>query len=659
MATSYAGSGEICQRVRDNHDRHMPVWGPYYRAMREERDFLAGDRYEDDNGSYRKDRRLTQIRGQEIADTIRHVVARTLERPRSIEARPIDRVDDADAAEIAAALLEWEITNPWKMFEDVLEEAVTAARESRLGVIWADYDPDLDEVLYRYADGMRFMWDPRYHPHHPKAPFLLEELRVTPEEVEERYGVKVKPDADAFNSSGTIRLGTPLLRGAGGQMLPDLKRNYDDGLSTIWKCWYKNDRTPGGERETPEGQRALEPGSRYMTCLGGCGYRTPPQDRLRNGARPVRLPRMLERGCPVCSGDLERIDAKQQVETVLRYPKGKRLVVMAPFQRIESADGADAPIYDGGWPLAGLRSFPGCFVTCGKRPGMPLGPSDTYRMWDEQVASDQLATLGLQRVFQHQNYWIMPAVGINDAQGFRFEFRDDQYNVMYRDAAQTEFGPLDVQQVSGIGLDPAFGLVSQLIDNKLTRYRGVQDFDLTPQNSKDIAASTVAQLTQLADVQIEQFKREVKREVSRFAGVVWDMLRETVTAQKLSRLRIEGVDRVVALAGDDMPGYDFVIEDTPDFTGVDEQKSKALGAMMTAASQASQLGLDPQQVVSLYAELNNLPRSVVRKFQAVMQQAKDKAEAKSQGGADAGGIPPEVLDQLGAGAQAQMPQQAA
>lgn len=626
-----------CQAVRDLHDQHIPIWGSYREAMEQERAFLAGDRFEDDNGAYQRDKRLIQIRGEEIADTIRHIVADATSRHRSIEARPIDMQDDKQAAEVASSLLEWEFSNPWKMFEDELEQAITAARESRLGIVWADYDPDLDEILYRYADGTRFMWDPRYHPHHPKCGWLLEEMRVHPSEIKALYGVDVQPDRDSFSTDGAIKPGVPLIKGSTGETLPDTKIRYDDGLTTLWRMWYKNDRTAGDAKDRPEMQTKLSADRRYMVCLGQCGYRTPNQQQLKRMGSAFRLPPMLPRGCPTCSGDLERIDATQPVDTVFKYPRGKRLVVFCPFQANAKADDPDAPIYNGGWPIPELRSFPGCFITCYTKPGKPMGPCDTTLMWDQQVASDQLATLMLQRVFEHRNYWIMPGTGINDADGLRFEFRDNQHNVMFRDMRMTEYGPLQVEQVAGIGLDPAATAVYQVIQGKLIQYRGIADFGLSPEDSKNIPVGTVQTIEKQADIPLEHFKRKLKREVSRFGGVVWDMLKATVTPEKLQRLRMKDIDYVTSLSGDDLPNYDFVIEDSPDFHGLDENKSKALTSMMQAAQQAAQLGLDPAKMVDLFAKLNNFPPSIVRDFQELMSDAKAKADAANAAAESAGG----------------------
>lgn len=608
------------QRVRDLYQDHIGFWKTYRDAMDNEENFLAGERYEDDHGSYNRDRRLTQIRGQEIQDTIRHVVAKVTERPRSVEARPIDEDQDPDTAEVAASLIEWELSNPWKGFEDCFEAAVTACREKRLGIVWMDWEPScgaFGEILYRYADGRRFMWDEAYDPHHPLCGWLLEERRLPVEWIKQNFKDAdwVQADRDAFTESGEFKPGIPILRGAGGERLPR-SGTFKDGRATLWFCWYKRDPEYGGVvKQATEYQALPKEGDRFMACVSGCGYRSQTQDELQ-AAGTEALPSMLEQGCPTCGGDLERVDAIAP-ELAAPIPPGRKLVILAPFSPAPD----DRTLYEGDWPIATARSFPGLFLTAYIKPGLPMGPSDTALMWDQQVACDQLRTMGLQRVFEHRNYWEMPWVGIKDYKGQRFNFREDQFNVMYRDNS-VAMGPSDVRLHSGTGLDPAWSLVFGISQAALTQYRGVTDLGLTQESTKNIAASTVAQLNQMGEIPTAHFNRRKNRELGKFYGVVWDYIRATYTAERLKRLRIDGSDLLMPLAGDEMPNFDFVIADTPEYTGLEKARADAFQLLL-------QIALNPQTApfLDLFAELNNLPRSIVRKLEKRMKEQQAEAEA--------------------------------
>ena len=87
MATDAYQDLTPAARARKWVEDNIGVFQPYHDAISKEESFLDGDRYEKDNGPERRDRRLTQIRGQDIQDTIRHLAAEATSRPRSGEAR--------------------------------------------------------------------------------------------------------------------------------------------------------------------------------------------------------------------------------------------------------------------------------------------------------------------------------------------------------------------------------------------------------------------------------------------------------------------------------------------------------------------------------------------------------------------------------------------
>jgi hypothetical protein len=591
-----------CKAVRDLYERHIPYWREKREAMELLRAFLAGDRYEEDNGVLNKDIRLNQIRGQEIQDTIRHIVAQATAKPRQIEARPIDHAEDPDAAELAVALIQHETANPWKDFDGVLEESLQACREQRLGVVWVDWEPgcgDYGEILFSYESGARLMWDAGFtSPHHPMCGWLIREKRMDADQANETYGVDwIKPDREQRNNA-QAKPGVPLVRGGS-----TTATTYDDNKATIWECWYKHDKTTKIKENQPQ---ELKPAQRYLACMDGCGYRSPTQAALlEQGTIEGELPDLIEESCPDCGGDLARIDAKKQVDEVLSYSKGKRLVVMAPY----SPSPEDKPCYDGPWPIPGARSFPGGFFTAYPKPGDPIPQCDTDLMWDQQLASDRLRTRAVQAVMEHRSYWVLSADGITDAKGKRFVFRDDQRNVMFKDMS-SQFGTPTVERVDGSGLDPQFATAFGVVQQALTQHRGISDLGVTPERAQTMSGVAIAEQHQIGEIPTAHFVRRKNRELSRLYGVLWDYIRATYTPERLRRLNIDGVDFTMTLSGDDLPNYDFVIEDTPDFTGLEKAKAEASQWMIATISNPV-----AAPYLDLLAELNGMPPSVVRKFQ--------------------------------------------
>jgi hypothetical protein len=624
-------------KVRKLYQDHLAFWQPRREAMTECEEFLLGDRYVDDHGAYSRDRRLVQIRGQEVQDTIRHVAAKATEKPRSVEARPRDELEDPQHAEYAAALVEFELGNPWKSFDDYYEAAILSARSMRLGIVWMDWVPDcapFGEIIYSYGDPRRYMWDPAYEsPHHPLCGWLIREKRLEVEVARETYGAKwLEPDRDAISKSGQPKPGVPLLS-QGSDRMSAGSTLYKDNKCTILECWYKNDRTVKGP-ESGDYSPIDDPEDRYMVCASGCGYRSETQGQLRDAGKvDVELPEMIPQGCPTCGGELERIDAEQEEKYSLAYAKGKRLVVIAGF----SAAPEDRPLYDGSWPIPKARSFPGLFLTAYQKPGEPTGPCDVDLMWDQQIASDNLRTMAVQRTFEHRNYWVLPKVGLTDYRGQRFKFREDQFNVMYRDDS-LGMGNLTPTLINGTGLDPQWPIAFNAVQAALTQYRGVTDLGLSPENTKNIAASTVAQLNQLGEIPTAHFNRRKNRELGKFYGVAWDYIRATYTRQRLARLNLDGMDVLANLEGDELPNFDFVLSDTPEFTGLEKGRSEAFQALL-------QVAMNPltQPFIDLFAEINNLPPSVVRKLKKTLelqQQAAAAALPVMDGGGSSPGVSP-------------------
>jgi len=623
-----------CQIVRDYYSDHILWWQRAREAMQREQDFIDGDRFEFNTGiGYdERDIRSIQIRGQELQDTVRSIAAELTGRPRNIQARPVDRQDDPEAAEIAASLIDMELDNPWKGFQAQYEATILSALERRLGVLWMDWEPEggsFGEILYSFQDPRRILWDESYDPHHPLCNTLIREYDLPVDKARELFKAPwLEPDGKTGPVRDMRRSTQPLVRAAhGGPLLPDPDRK--DSVM-LWQCWYKNDRTikrkerPGTYQEWPAEKR-------YLRCPG-CGYRSQTEGRLRaQGKLEGALPdEML--GCPVCAekgmlGMLERIDGALEEQDVRGYARGKRLLIFAPLQ--QNPEG-DEPLYNGNWPIPQARSFPGLFLTAFTKPGRPMGPSVTTQMWDQQIASDQLRSQGVRRALEHRNFWVIPRVGLTDLAGQPYQFRDDQLNIIQRDEMQQN----QVQNINNTGLDPMWPTVFQVIQQALTQYRGVTDLGLTPESSKDIAGVTLAQLNRMGKIQIEHMRRRFDAELSKTCGVLWDYLRATYTPERIARLSMDGTDRLMRLHGDELPNFDFVIEASPEFSGLEKSRSEA-------ATWATRALADPSAApyFDILADLNQLPKSVIRRFEKRSQEIQQEQQQQQQQQLALGGTP--------------------
>ena len=605
----------ITVKERDWVDRVRPVFQPYHDAADEEDTFLDGERYEDDEDWHNRDRRLVQIRGKETEDSIQHDVAVWSLKPRNLQARPIDKKGDQFTGEIMASLVDHEMRRVDKDFDGELYKAVMAAEEHRYGLVWFDWHPDVGkwgEIFFGEEDFRNFLWDPSYSPHHPLNDRLFREKRIFVEEAREMYDAPwLEPDRLSRSRQG--KADRILLRGGLGPK----GIAYDDDKTTIWQFWHKNDKTKKYRDKQNGKDLALDPEDRYMSCSSGCGYRSP-----RQSESPEMLPEMMEQGCPTCGGDIERIDSLGEQEAIYAYAKGRRLVIMSPWQ---SPD--DTPLFDGKWPVSRCRSYPGIFIPFKVRSGRLMGGSKVSWAWDQQIASDQLTTMGVQHVFSSQPLWEFPKVGLYDRDNRRFEKRDDQGNTMFRDDSQQFLRPNAVQRYDGGGLDSGWGLVLGQVQQKLQI--GKADLGLTEESSKDIAASALSQITKQEELPISDFTKRVRRAVSQGAGVLSDMITATYPPARLTRLNIEGVDMILPVWGQDLPGFDFEIEDTPDFTGLEKSRVEALQMLEQLQEKYLTMGMPIEvvsEMVSLYAEEMHFPPSTVQKFQKVMAKIAEQQD---------------------------------
>jgi len=613
---------------------NFPAWRGHYEAMTELSRFLSGDRYVNDGGAFNKDRRGIQIRGQDIQDTIRHEVAYTTKRPRSVEGRPKDNDDDPDAAEVMVGLVTDELSDPYKGFERERYAAIQSCKENRLGVVWMDYVPDFGayggEIMYSWQAPNRIMWEKPYHPHHPLCGWLIRDKRIDVKQARKMYKAPwLEPDKANLTAQGTWKAGTPLIQGYSDWLAATC---INDNKCTIRECWYKNDPTIS-DTKRPLDYEPLKPDDRYLSCSTGCGYDSETQSALKKmGAISAELPEQIESGCPVCGGNLTRIDATETNASVLAYSKGRRLVMTAPF----SPNPEDKPVYNGPWPITKARSFPALFQFASVKPGEVMGPCNVDWMWDQQVAQDNLDTLAIQRVFEHRSYWILPAVGIEDFRRKRFEFREDQQNIMFRDMTKAKYGPLEVQNVNATGLDPNWGQVRQTINTNLNRFVPKGDIGTLEGEAKDIPVGTMEIRERQGEMANEDFNRRSNLELSMFYGVVADYISATYAPERIARLNIDGADFLLRLKGDDLPNFDFVVTETPEFTGIEKEKAQAFDNAMQVGAQFG------PQALEAWGQFHNVPRSVIRTIQklfAEQQQAAMEQQAAMGGAPGMEGMP--------------------
>ena len=512
-------------------------------------------------------------------------------------ARPVDEYGDAASAERAVSLVEGETENPLKCFEDVNEAWVSAASVLSYAVVSIEFHEHVGpwgELAYVNEDSRDGMWDPRAkNPHHPNCRWFMIRRRVPIGDCEGRRGWKrsvvkaLRPDAGydpaAFGSSRMTFQEARLTRDGASE-------EWDPGDEvTLYYLWYRAGRQ--AKRRRPETYRRLEPGQRYMHCAA-CGWQSATEQE-------VGVEDFPESGeCDQCGGLSERADAEEMEQAIHGYPD-IRLKIIAPYQGIEDY------VYDGEapWPT---RSFPIGFLSRFTHPFNPVGPSLVDLNAYNQAVTDMLMTLAAERMAASAPVWSMPDDGVKDAWGERFEFSDEQGHVLFR---STDVGAGHIELLEGTGIPANWSSVYQSAVGSLVSHQGIADIGMAPTQSRDIAASSLAQQIQQQEIPVAHFQRRYQRARGMLYGLIFDAIKGTYPPERIARLRGEdGRDTVQMVEASDMPNFDFVLADAPDFNALSEAKQKGLTLLM-------QVAREQPEFLEVFAQLNNIPPSVVQKMQ--------------------------------------------
>jgi hypothetical protein len=247
----------------------------------------------------------------------------------------------------------------------------------------------------------------------------------------------------------------------------------------------------------------------------------------------------------------------------------------------------------------------------------------------------------------------MPHVGFYNVRGDRFEFRDDDENLILQDMRKTRdfgLGNTPIQHIGGTGLDSAWGEVYAQAQSALRAFVPKADLEPNAQASRDIPVGTAQQMVTQSEVSTEDFKRRNNDERSIWYGIMGDAIQATYTPERIARIGIDGTDHLVQLWGSSMPRLDYVVSESPPFTGLDEQRQKAWDSALQVVQT-----LGPEALES-WAQFHNVPRSVVRNLQKMIQAKQQEAEQAQAQAVAAGGAPGgQGLPTPGAGAEAQQP----
>lgn len=618
-------------------ERH---WAPIHDAVTKRVEFLIdGKHYEDeDSDSYTMSSRSVRWVGTESFHVLRHEMG-VVTHPGTRQVLPVDDDADDELAEVAGALLDFEVENPAKEFEDTMEDVIMSASAGGYGVAWLDFLPNegpWGEIIATCDDPRNFMCDPRVRSvHDPRCRRVVRRVRMTLGEAKRRAlsggwdkeavaALKADPGPDVASlNRSLVKQDAPLVH-LGGGSAGDGGMESDEDEFTAYYVWERRCSTKRQRRDF----REYDQGAQYMRCHT-CGYRSATHDDLKREHKlQGELPMSLEASCPDCMariqggenvmpepgyGDLVRIDGEELRQELLAYPDG-RLVILAPYSGIR------VPLFDGDWPWK-LRSYPVMFLSRFRHPFRLFGPSLADLAWWNQIATDMLMRLAIERLLNSAPVWVSPLDGLEDANGNRFEFSDENgWNAYYTGDA--------IPQMSLVGGDAgipaAWSSAYQYARAALITHNGMSDFSLAPGQSRDIAASSVSQQIQQEEVPQAHYRRRYQRQRGLLEGVLYDMIRATYPPERLSRIRgKDGRSYIRATPASDLPNYDFRFDDTPDLKPQSEADRAALEMLIVTMETRP-------WAVDLVADQNKFAPSLVRKAREEFAKFRQQQMAEAQ-----------------------------
>jgi hypothetical protein len=383
-------------------------------------------------------------------------------------------------------------------------------------------------------------------------------------------------------------------------------------------CWERRSRVT--EQRIGLATRMLPEDERYMNC-SACGYKSR-EAELTEGKLP------LEGGpCPQCLNQqppavnyMRRIDAERTDATVLKYPNG-RLRIVAPFQK--------KMLFEGGWP-EDTRSYRYYQFRPYEHPQEHIGQNDVALHATKQAILDSLTRFGYEQMRASRRIIVVgggqDGMGLVNAHQRPFRMSDEDGNFAYTKAMNVE-GLIKEFQGAGIpsGLPTLYNLVYQSLQSTL----GFTDFGLTPDRSKDIAASSLQKIEEVGEIPVTDHRDVSNDEESVFKGVCLDIWVARASAELAAKVLGEGSPPSMdPMTGALVPGepsgpeilwllrqtdtrdMDVVVTASPTIRHMNQDQ------MALVQQWIGMYRVDPQAAL-IVAEMTNIPPSIVRRLQAL------------------------------------------
>lgn len=590
----YATTAEWIEAQVQDSDTHFRQWDY---AIGEELDFAINQNHYDDDETNTRDRRRIKPKDPSLMAMIRHKTSLVMKASQHFEVEPVDKFTDPMQAEYWKTRLRLELTNPDNNHRENLADVVSSTFAARMWALEFVRHPDCG-LISRPLDPRRLRWHSGFKsPHDKGCPWINIKDRIPLEDAIQM--AKDSPDfkgnlSDITPDPALDKPVTPTqvyadeirLRGSNGPSPGETGQRF----VTVYRWYAKWDKKTYKKRRN--NRRLLHAPDRYMECQE-CNYQSPPEHTMEQ-------PWPAQAVCPNCGGTMERIDALDHEDEMLKYKDGRRLVICFPKCKVT--------IHDGAWEFEKMRNWPVVLFKAYWHPIYPVPMSDTAYYRTLQLMIDSMYRLGFEQMLKSKGWIMAPEDGLFDAFGNVWQFSDYQDVMYYRDI----IAPNAIQYFQPAGLNPAWATFLGSVQGAFSAHSGTGDIGIGQNQSKDIAVGTINTLVQTGEIPVDNHVADFQVFMSRFLTRLAEGLMSVDDREMTMHiLGPQGIQQA-SIVTSSLPMVNIIVTAEPDLS---QDKLE----IMQKFQQLTSLAQNPP-LFQLMARLVNLPDSLVREFMRAQPQ---------------------------------------
>lgn len=640
------------RQVLDDLQYAQTRYARWHELMREEVEFVLDQKQWDDNEGHGRGDEDLQAVDQSLLSACRRKWSQVKAAPIYLNAYPTNQ-DDGDpmAAERMKWALEHEVYSPRKLFKRKRARALMGAVVGRIWYMHAEWDADLQEILYdTLAPTDVFKQPGCIDLHDQKTGWCIIRQRLSVQDARaraRRRGVpevevmKIRADSGAgtgeTNTAGVPKPGMDTLDHANPEGGP---AGALENVVTLLIGMYRYDPKQAVVEEALGPPEPLAPEDQYMRCWT-CGYET--KDHApdsETGTLPATgMP------CPQCEMDpkydgaesdtevplLQRVDTVERIERYPECPDGRWVEVLEESRIV---------LYNGAWPYMKpsgetLRSFPLAEYRIYDDPRWEIPHSDVSWQFNQQALATHILQWGVEQMRSSGRIIMIPRGALVDARGRALTPTNRLDQIAWLKDPMLSKG---IQEFQPSGLAQGWSELLSVVTSSFRSNLGTGELGLGPDQSRDLPVGTVHAIVESGDIPVDDAIGMVREEDGAFFGVIADMIQCCWDAARWVRyLGPTGEMAYEYISSADLTGVDVEVLGAPNF---DVMQGSKMERMMTWFNM-----LPPQQ--RLAAKWLNLPPSEVWQYQQDM--------AQFMGAGPGGAGPPGMPGVGGAGAPAGQP----